>query len=291
MRTNRSLLPSLCLTEPLIGLSIGQNLQQTRCFQIEQQIPKAVLQSGISTPNDGSSHTSDAAQEIRSDHETLLHTTHDSTATTYMSPAIAARLRESPSQSFDNATNQITGANPRDGSGSSDMRDILNVHDTLQPILSMQGCGSIHGQAQIDTANMVNARDILQPILPAYNFPSFDGQTHGEMVNVYDTLQPILSMQGCSSVNGQAPIDTANMVNVHDMVQPIPPAQAMTSPNGHSQSNAVEMAELHDMFQSIPPEQAARPVANQLPIQDHYCQVMRAQSPAYGQFTLPISAL
>ncbi|RAK96561.1 uncharacterized protein BO80DRAFT_223507 [Aspergillus ibericus CBS 121593] len=122
---------------------LGQNLQQTRCFQIEQQIPKAVLQPGISTPNDRSSHTSDAAQEIRSDDETLLHTTHDSTATTYMSPAIAARLREPPSQSFDNATNQITGAKPRDESGSSDMRDILNVYDTLQPILSMQGCGSI----------------------------------------------------------------------------------------------------------------------------------------------------
>ena len=268
MRTNRSLSPNLCLIEPLIELSIGQNLQQTRCFQIEQQAPRAVLQSDISTSSDGLPHTSDATQETRSDHETPLHTTRDSAATTYLSPAIAARLREPPSQSFDNAL--ITDANPHNGSSSSDMRDILNVHDTLQPILSMQGCGSIHGQAPIDTSNMVNARDILQPILPAYNFPSFDGQTHGEMVNVYDTLQPVLPMQGCSSINGQVPIDTANMVNVHDMVLPIPPAQAMTSLNGHSQGNAVEMAELHDMFQPIPPVQAARPVASKLPIQDRY---------------------
>lgn len=165
-------------------------------FRIEQEPPRAVLQPNSLIPTDEPSHVSDAVENVRSDSHSPRYTTQDSAVAIHVSPTVASRLRQSPNHSNDDVTNQLT-----DGIIPHNVRNMIDIHDMLQPILPVRdNVEQPHG----NTANMVDVHDMIQSILPAHAFSLFDGQSNediGDMVNVHDMLQPI------------------------NMAPPIPPAQ------------------------------------------------------------------
>lgn len=194
-------------------------------FRIEQEPPRAILQPNSLIPTDEPAHVSDAVENVRSDSHSPRYTTQDSAVAIHVSPTVASRLQQSPTHSNDDVTNQLT-----DGIVSHNVRNMVDMHDMLQPILPVRdNVEQPHG----DTTNMVDVHDMIQPILPAHAFSLFDGQSNediGDMVNVHDMLQPILPVLNCESFDEQ------------------------------SQSNMMETAELSNMAPSIAPAQVDRQV-------------------------------
>lgn len=213
---------------------IGRNLQHMHSFRIEQQPSRAMLQPNILISTDESSHISNAVENICSDPHSPRYTTQDSAVPIHVSPTVASvRLRQSPSHSYNDVPNP-----PTNGTVTHNVRNMVDVHDMLQPILPVRD--NIE-HPQTDTTNLVDIHDMIQPIPPAQAFSSFDGLSNG---------------------------DIGDMVNVHDMLQPILPVPACESFDGQSQSNMVGMAELHNMAPSIPPTQALRQMDRPVPTMD-----------------------
>lgn len=149
---------------------------------------------------------------------------------------------------------------------SSDIVNIVDIHDMIQPILQIQAhdceppCdpsqvndtqmadvhdmpqtvlpqvfGSLGDQSQIDIANMLDIHDMIQPILPTQGFASLKNSS---VVDIHDLLQPILPTQACKPFNEQS--QTARF---HEVGQAMFPAENVTSSN----------TQLQNMFPSTPP--------------------------------------
>jgi hypothetical protein len=222
---------------------------------------------------------------------------------TIMSPTLTpGRRQEAPSHSYNSNTDNLFDEDgTHNGQTSSSLRNILNVHDMLQPILSLQNYGLGHEQPPINMVNTVNVHDMIQPILPAHVFASFDEQTCGDMpdltnlINVHDMLQPILPAQICDLLEVEPQTSVANTVDVHNIGQQILPARDFTTPGGQTRSLNVECA---GMTQSSPSMQAPRAGGRQLLTQSGHLlapqtirsQFMSYQNPSHGALTQPVSA-